>query len=485
MIGSYSLLNAMAQLSAERLLISLFIGVALAVFAWSLLRVLPRPNSATRFAVWFTALLATAFLPLFHGPKEFLGTLAPAAQPLISVPASWALYLFLAWIAITAIALLRVSFGFVELRRLRRGCRAIQPLDPAWHATIARLCPARCVEILTSDRIQVPTAVGFLRPAVIIPAALLAQLSPAELNHVLLHELAHLRRWDDWTNLVQKFLRALLFFHPAVWWMENRISLEREMACDDTVLSETGSPRAYAECLATLAEKSLLRRGAALAQAAVNRVRQTTLRVAQILDLNRPQAAPARKSAVVMVGLFACACLAVAPQLPRLINFQDEPPALAATAPAPRIAMPAASRGSASVRAGVLGRVADVKPTLAAFKQHDRVRRVIRTKVTASPAAKPVLARARAAQFDVVEQADHPLADVARTGDFEFPKRHAEPRVIPASTKAASRPALTTGVLIIVVDDPVFGPTPFVYQFAIWHIQPSQSADPAAPQKKT
>ena len=466
------------------ILISLFVGGALAVFAWSLLRVLPRPNSATRFAVWFTALLATAFLPLLHGPKEFLGTLAPAAQPLISVPASWACYLFLAWSTITAIALLRVSFGFVELRRLRRCCRAIEPPDPAWQATIARLCPARRVEILTSDRIQVPTALGFLRPAVVIPAAL--RLSPAELNHVLLHELAHLRRWDDWTNLVQKFLKALLFFHPAVWWMENRISLEREMACDDTVLSETGSPRAYAECLATLAEKSLLRRGTALAQAAVNRVRQTTLRVAQILDVNRPQAAPARKSAVVMVGLFACACLAVAPEVPRLVSFQDEPAFLAAAAPAAKIAMPVASRGSASVSAGVLDRAADVGPTLAALKQHDPVRRVIRTRVTPPQSVKPVLARARAAHFDAVGQADHPFADVARTGDFEFPRQQAaEPRVIPASTKAASRPAVTTGVLIIVVDDPVFGPTPFLYRFAIWHVLPARSADPAVPQKKT
>ena len=132
--------------------------------------------------------------------------------------------------------------------------------------------------------------------------------------------------------MVQKFVKALLFFHPAVWWMETRISLEREMACDDAVLAETSSPRAYAECLATLAEKSLLRRSAALAQAAVNRIRQTSLRVAQILDVNRPQAAPVRKSAVALVGLFACACLGIASQMPRLVSFQDGTPTLASTA---------------------------------------------------------------------------------------------------------------------------------------------------------
>jgi len=92
MIGSYNLVNAAAQLTAERMLDSLLIGVALAVFAGVLLRALPRPNSATRFAVWFTALLATAFLPLLHSPQEFFGTLTPAVRPLLSVPGAWALY---------------------------------------------------------------------------------------------------------------------------------------------------------------------------------------------------------------------------------------------------------------------------------------------------------------------------------------------------------------------------------------------------------
>jgi len=65
----------------------------------------------------------------------------------------------------------------------------------------------------------------------------------------LLHEFAHLGRWDDWTNLAQKLVRTIFFFHPAVWWIEKRLSLEREMACDDVVLAETQNPRAYAECL--------------------------------------------------------------------------------------------------------------------------------------------------------------------------------------------------------------------------------------------
>ena len=252
----FHLLNAAAQVTAERIINSLLIGLALAASAWTLLRALPRPNSATRFAVWFIALLATAFLPFLEAPHAFVGHLAPAMRPLISVPLSWAIYLAHAWSVIAGLALLRVGVGFFELRRIRRSCRPIANADPAWQATRERVCPRRQVEILTSDLIHVPTALGFIRPAIILPSSLLEQLSPAELNQVLLHELAHLRRWDDWTNAVQKVVKALLFFHPAVWWIEERISLEREMACDDAVLAETSSPRAYAECLATLAEKS-------------------------------------------------------------------------------------------------------------------------------------------------------------------------------------------------------------------------------------
>jgi len=446
MIGVPNLVNAAAQVTAERLLDSLLIGTVLAVFACALLRVLPRPNSSTRFAVWFTALLTTAFLPLFHWPQQSFGHVGPAVQPLISAPGSWALYLFVGWAVLTGIALVRVGLGFLELRRLRRSCRAIESADPCWQATVARACPRRRVELLTSDRIHVPTALGLIRPAIVIPAGL--SLSSAEMNQVLLHELAHLRRWDDWTNAFQKCVKALLFFHPAVWWMESRISLEREMACDDAVLAETGSPRAYAECLATLAEKSLLRRSAALAQAAVNRIRQTTLRVARILDVNRPEGAPVRKSAMALVGLFACACFSLMTQVPRFISFEDEPLPLAAAAPpvSGMQALPSAA----------------IVPTPVALK------------------TKPTAHRTTHARAPVVGPTPR-LAGASEVAQ----QRAREPRVIPASTKMAPRPAVTTGVLVIMVDDPDFGPIPVVYRFAIWQVAPSQTAEQEAPPRKT
>src|SRR5581483_10139579 len=129
----------------------------------------------------------------------------------------------------------------------------------------------------------------------------LNEMSMTELDAALLHEIAHIRRWDDITNLVQKVLAAFLFFHSAVWWIEKRLALNREMACDDVVLRETANRRQYAECFVSLAEKSLLRCGIALAQAVVSHMRDTRIRVSQILNTNGPAVTTVWKPALALM----------------------------------------------------------------------------------------------------------------------------------------------------------------------------------------
>ena len=167
------------------------------------------------------------------------------------------------------------------------------------------------------------------------PAWMLESTPAEELKYILLHELAHLRRRDDWTNLAQKILKALLFFLPSVWWIERRLSLDREMACDDAVLVHSGTPRGYAECLAHVAERSFLRRQIALAQAAVGRVRQLTARVTRILDPERPRATQLWKPAVPVVMVVALLCAVPASFTPELIGFADDAPAVKAQAVGP------------------------------------------------------------------------------------------------------------------------------------------------------
>jgi beta-lactamase regulating signal transducer with metallopeptidase domain len=326
-------LRTVAQFSAERMLNCLGEGIAIALFAWLLLRIMGlrksrRQNSGTRFAVWLVALLAIAALP-FAGALT-LGSASRVAatgdsHSAITVPGAWAMYAFLAWALIAVLGLFRVAIGLWQVRQVRSHCVAIDlaSFDPALRVTLGEFRSVRPVQVCVSDGVQVPTAIGFIKPLVVLPAWSIRELSSSELNAILLHELAHLRRWDDWTNLAQKLLRAVFFFHPAVWWIEGKLSLEREMACDDAVLAETANPRAYARCLVSVAEKSLVRRGLAMAQAAVSRVRQTSQRVAQILDVNRPQATRIWKPALGMVAAFAMVCVGLLPRRPELVSFHD------------------------------------------------------------------------------------------------------------------------------------------------------------------
>jgi len=344
-------LSAIAQTSAVQIVNCLIAGTLIAIVASAVLRVARLRNSSTKFAVWFSALMGIAAVPALTGVSGASWAHAAsiseqtASHSAITLPGSWALYVFAAWAAIAGWFLLGVARSLWHLHILRRSCVPVDSaaLDARLRETLARNGSthngsthngsSRPVDLCTSDRVQVPTAIGLVKPAVILPSWILQELSPQELNQILLHELAHLHRWDDWTNLAQKLVKALFFFHPAVWWIERQVSLEREMACDDAVVAETASPRAYAECLAHLAEKTLLQRtlvqpsvaqrSAALAQAALGRIRQTSLRVAQILDGNRRTGTANWKPAVSFVAAFAIACVAWISKAPRLIAFQD------------------------------------------------------------------------------------------------------------------------------------------------------------------
>jgi beta-lactamase regulating signal transducer with metallopeptidase domain len=324
-------LHAVAQFSAERMLNCIVEGVAIALFAWLLLRIIGllnsgRQNSGTRFAVWLVTLFAIVALPFTSAFAP--GRTAGFSQSTIVVPSLWATYLFAVWALIAGCGLVQVGVGLWHVRKVRKNCVAIDTatLDSALQTTLNDFRSVRPVRICMSDSLQVPTAIGFIEPVVALPAWTLQELSPTELNAILLHELAHLRRWDDWTNLAQKLLRAIFFFHPAVWWIESKLSLEREMACDDAVLAQTANPRAYAQCLVAVAEKTFMRRGLAMAQAAVSRVRQTSQRVAQILDTKRPGATRVWKPALGMVAAFAMVCVGLLSRTPELVSFQDRAP---------------------------------------------------------------------------------------------------------------------------------------------------------------
>jgi len=346
-LAMQTLLQTVSQTSVEHIFNALPAGFVITFLAWGVLCALRRQNAGTRFAVWFLALLTIATLPFLSEPGA--GGILPLQSaipfqlrmhPAISIPERWAVLVFISWAVGASIAMLRLAAGVWRLRQLRQNCRPIDiaDLDPVLRKTVdtirasssssfmgprqhgTRLFASGPVSIVTSDDVRVPAAIGFWKRTIVLPAWTLRELSPEDLNAILLHEFAHLQRGDDWTNLIQKIVRGLFFFHPAVWWIEKRLSVEREMACDDAVLAETGNPHGYATCLVSLLEKSMSRRGWAMAQAAVHRAREASLRLTEILNKNRPAATRVWTPAVGMVGIFSLLCLAAMPHVPKLIS---------------------------------------------------------------------------------------------------------------------------------------------------------------------
>jgi bla regulator protein blaR1 len=315
--------RTLPEVVVERMLNGALEGVVLAALAWVLLKAVGRRTSSTRFAVWFMVLLTIGALPWMGSLRWGMSAISTgSSRSAILIPSSWALGMFYGWAVVALVSLGRVGLGLWQLRRLRRSSSPLDAasIDPALREVLEVSCK-RSISLYVSHSVRVPMATGFLRPMIVIPAWALRELSTDELKVVLLHEAAHLQRWDDWTNLTQEVLRAVFFFHPVVWWLESKLALEREMACDDLVVAATSSPRAYAECLVSLAEKSLGRRNFALAQAAVNRMKHTSLRIRQILDGKHSGVTAVWKPAVGFAATAAMACLLFVNDAPKLVGF--------------------------------------------------------------------------------------------------------------------------------------------------------------------
>jgi bla regulator protein blaR1 len=234
---------------------------------------------------------------------------APAAGPLASLRLerrlAAALPAFvLAWAAGVGLLSVRVLGGWVVAQRLKRSGRPVAV--EAWSHAAQRLCrrmrvwlPVRLCE---SALVEVPTVIGWLRPVVLLPASTLVGLSPAQLEALLAHELAHVRRFDYLVNLVQTMGETLLFYHPAVWWVSHRMRVEREHCCDDAAVAVCGDAVGYARALAELEG----RRGVAPALAVAADGGCLWLRVARLVGA--PPAHLPRSSRWV-AGLFALGTL--------------------------------------------------------------------------------------------------------------------------------------------------------------------------------
>jgi beta-lactamase regulating signal transducer with metallopeptidase domain len=344
--------NVAAAVAVSTALNSLWLSALLAVLAAGMVRLLPRANATTRYAIWFTALIlavATPAILLIPRPVPAPAAIAsalPSAPWIVPITAHWPLYAVLAWLAIAALLLARVTWSLVHIHGLKR------------RSTL--LGQRGSIRVLASAEARVPMAAGFVRRAIVFPQSLVDELTTQEFEQVLCHEMAHLRRWDDWTQLAHAIAQAVLFFNPALYWIGRRLKIEREMACDDWVVSTIGEARPYAACLTHLHE--LTRRAPApqLAPGATTRTRwQISARVEALLQPDRNSTPRFSRSGWMAACALVSAALIVAARTTPPVGVQDIPlasmalahpgaPAAPVISLAPRRAAPARPRLVAS-----------------------------------------------------------------------------------------------------------------------------------------
>ncbi len=149
------------------------------------------------------------------------------------------------------------SWFKVQLLKFRSILDLPVTLTRKWRSLAEQLGINRRIQFLKSKLVKVPTVIGWLRPVILVPASMISGMDSEQLQAVILHELAHIRRYDYLVNLIQIGVETIYFFHPAVWWVSSKIRLERENCCDDMAISVIGDKLFYARALTEVADQSM------------------------------------------------------------------------------------------------------------------------------------------------------------------------------------------------------------------------------------
>jgi len=208
------------------------------------------------------------------------------------------------WLVGVLILTLRLTMGWMLIRRV---CLSGLPIHDSFCLERFRILLKRMqigvpVQLLESALVEVPTLVGWLRPTILVPASIFMGLTPDQLEAILAHELAHVRRYDYLMNLFQTVIETILFYHPAVWWISRKLRAERENCCDDIALEVMQDRLVYVSALAQLEE------GRTLPLALTASGGSLIQRIRRIVGANDRKAS-AWPLWVLIIGILALVCL--------------------------------------------------------------------------------------------------------------------------------------------------------------------------------
>ena len=253
------------------------------------------------------------------------GTLLATAT---SYAASHLPQIVLMWLIGVTLLSTRLIFGWIGAQRM--AARYARAAEPRWEAAMQRIAGVlqlqRAIRLLESAAVEVPTVIGWLRPVVLLPVATLSGLSAEQIEMILAHELAHIRRHDFIVNLLQSTVETLFFYQPAVWWISRRIRVEREHCCDDLAVAVCGDPIRYARALTRFEE---LRIDSAQTVLAANGG-SLIARIRRLVAAHGESASWSSRWAAGVALLAVVAALLVAPALPLFAEREKSQPAPAA-----------------------------------------------------------------------------------------------------------------------------------------------------------
>ena len=230
------------------------------------------------------------------------------------------------WLGVASLKAGLLLWRLFEIREMKRtSSPATFPLKTFFQSLLKHIAVNRKVKLRISPEVRSPILLGFVHPVVLLP---IEDLTEA-VGPVLRHELAHVSRFDDWANLIQQGVQALLFFHPGIWWISRRLLLEREIACDDRVLQQGGRPRDYALLLTNLAGRmQSSRRMSLLAPGVSTNKSQLKQRIDMILDINRNTSSRLERTRLGLITAFAgIMAVSAVYAAPRIVLAQSETPA--------------------------------------------------------------------------------------------------------------------------------------------------------------